>query len=122
MVAGTSYSSADVGFIISELNEVKGKCGNEKIMGRINNYSVNMLLANMYINHNAWFNDDSDKSWYGKCIDELNEIIESGLYSLAPNYLDNSKKIFPVILKLSLEYLIQKNMEMQKFMNVRFVL
>lgn len=79
-------------FIISELNEVKGKCGNEKIMGRINNYSVNMLLANMYINHNAWFNDDSDKSWYGKCIDELNEIIESGLYSLAPNYLDNFKE------------------------------
>ncbi|MCQ4808366.1 RagB/SusD family nutrient uptake outer membrane protein, partial [Intestinimonas massiliensis] len=26
-------------FIISELNDVKGKCGNEKIMGRINNYS-----------------------------------------------------------------------------------
>lgn len=37
-------------------------------------------------------NDDSDKSWYGKCIDELNEIIESGLYSLAPNYLDNFKE------------------------------
>lgn len=79
-------------FIITELNDIKGKCGKENIMGRINDYAVNMLLANMYINHNAWFNDDSDKSWYGKCIDELDEIIDSGLYDLAPNYLDCFKE------------------------------
>jgi hypothetical protein len=79
-------------FIVGELTDIKGKCGNEKIMGRINNYAVNMLLANMYLNHNAWFNNDSDKSYYGKCIDELDEIIGSGLYSLAPNYLDCFKE------------------------------
>lgn len=79
-------------FLISELNDIKGKCGGEKIMGRLNNYAVNMILANLYINHNVYFDDDSDMSWYGKCIDELNEIINSGLYSLSPNYLDNFRE------------------------------
>ena len=86
-------------FLISELNDIKGKCGNDNIMGKINNYAVNMMLAKLYLNHNAYFRganelgyNDSDKSWYGKCIDELNEIINSGVYSLSNNYLDNFKE------------------------------
>lgn len=79
-------------FIVSELNDIKGKCGNDVQLSKINNYTVNMLLAKMYINHNAWFNDHSDNSYYGKAIDELNEIIESGRFSLAPKYLDNFRE------------------------------
>ena len=79
-------------FIVSELQDVKGKCGNEVELGKINNYTVNMLLAKMYINHNAWFNDHSDNSYYGKAIDELNEIINAGKFSLATNYLDNFRE------------------------------
>ena len=31
-----------------------------------------MLLAKMYINHNAWFNVE-DENYYRLCIDELNK-------------------------------------------------
>ena len=79
-------------FIISELNDIKGKCGVDNGMGQINNATVNMLLAKMYLNHNAWFNSFSDNSWYGKAIDEINEIIQTGKYSLAANYSDCFKE------------------------------
>lgn len=79
-------------FIISELNDIKGKCGAANGMGQINDYTTHMILAKMYLNHNAWFNDFSDNSWYGKAIDEVNEVIEPGKFSLAPNYLDCFKE------------------------------
>lgn len=79
-------------FLISELNDVKGKCGNTVEMGKLNNYAVNMLLAKMYLNHNAWFADETDKSYYGKAIDEINEIIKNGPFQLAENYTDNFKE------------------------------
>ena len=76
-------------FIIDELNDIKGKCGEDNGFGQMNDYTVNMILAKMYLNHNAWFNDFSDDSYYGKAIDETNEIINSGQYALSGNYLDN---------------------------------
>lgn len=79
-------------FIIDELTDIKGKCGPDNGMGQINDYTVNMLLAKMYLNHNAWFNNHSDNSWYGKAIEEVNEIIDSGRFSLAANYSDNFKE------------------------------
>lgn len=79
-------------FIISELNDIKGKCGEDNGMGQINDYAVNMILAKMYINHNAWFNDHSDNSWYGKAIDEVNEVINSGNFSLSASYSDCFKE------------------------------
>ncbi|WP_291861447.1 RagB/SusD family nutrient uptake outer membrane protein [Marinilabilia sp.] len=79
-------------YIISELNDIKGKCGEDNGMGQINDYTVNMLLAKMYLNHNAWFNNHSDNTYYGKAIDEVNEVINSGRFSLANNYSDNFKE------------------------------
>jgi len=79
-------------FIVNELNAIKGKCGPDNGMGQINDYTVNMILAKMYLNHNAWFNNFSDNSSYGKAIDEVNEIINSGKFSLASNYSDNFKE------------------------------
>lgn len=79
-------------FIISELNGIKGKCGKDNGMGQINDYTVNMLLAKMYLNHNAWFNNFADNSWYGKAIDEVNEVISNPKFSLSPNYSDNFKE------------------------------
>ncbi len=43
----------------------------------------------MYLNHNAWFNDYSDNSYYGKAIDEVNEVINSGKSSLWSELSDN---------------------------------
>jgi len=79
-------------FTIKELNAIKGKCGKDNGMGQINDYTVNMLLAKMYLNHNAWFNNYTDNSWYGKAIDEANEVINSSKFSLAANYSDNFKE------------------------------
>lgn len=79
-------------FITSELTSIKGKCGPDNGMGQINDYTVNMILAKMYLNHSAWFNDFSDNSWYGKAIDETNEVINSGKFSLASNYSDCFKE------------------------------
>ena len=90
-------------FLITELNDIKDKCGNEVKMGEINNYAVHMILAKMYLNHNAWFNDHSDDSYYQKCIDELNQVL-AGPFSLAPNYSDNLRKIFLRLRKLFSAY------------------
>lgn len=78
-------------FIVSELNEIKDDITDEVTLGKMNKYAVHMLLAKMYLNHNAWFKDDSDNSYYKKCIDELNQVI-AGPFYLAPNYLDNFKE------------------------------
>ena len=78
-------------FIVSELKDVEGAFGSMKELGRMNNATVNMLLAKMYLNHNVWFADDSDDSWYKLAIDELNKIMEMG-YTLSPNYKDNFRE------------------------------
>lgn len=79
-------------FIVSELEDIKDSCGNEVVMGKINNYAVHMILAKMYINTNAWFPErGEDMKWYQKAIDELNAVM-AGPFSLAPNYLDNFKE------------------------------
>lgn len=75
-------------WIESELKEVADLCPSEIEMGKINKYAAHMLLAKLYLNHNAWFQDDSDKSWYRKSLEEVNKLLE-GPFSLAPNYNDN---------------------------------
>lgn len=82
-------------FIIGELNDVKNACGTDIKAGKngeMNNYVVHMILAKMYLNHNAWFNNHSDNSYYEKCIDELEPILAESQYQLAPNYEDNFKE------------------------------
>lgn len=78
-------------FIINELNNVKDKITSEVTLGKLNKYAVHMLLAKMYINHNAWFQNYTDDSYYKKCIDELNQVI-AGPFQLSPNYSDNFKE------------------------------
>lgn len=75
-------------FMESELLSVAESCGDEVEMGKLNKYAVYMILAKMYLNHNAWFDDYSDDSWYGKCIDMINLVLE-GPFSLSSDYGDN---------------------------------
>lgn len=79
-------------FIMTELEDVQDLCGTDATMNQLSNYAVRMIKAKMYLNHNAWFNDHSDDSYYKKCIDELNVIISSNKFSLAPAYSDNFKE------------------------------
>lgn len=78
-------------FIVSELNEVKEKVGEKTDYGKINKYACNMILAKMYLNHNAWFGTE-DKTWYEKAYDEVEDIIQNGGYTLAANYTDPFKE------------------------------
>jgi len=45
-----------------------------------------MLLAKMYLNHDAWFPDAPDNKYYGLAIEQVNEVINSGVYTLADSY------------------------------------
>jgi len=47
-----------------------------------------MILAKMYLNHNAWFNDFSSNQYYELALAEVEDIITNGGYTLAPNYKD----------------------------------
>lgn len=83
-------------YIVRELNACKGQCGvdvtsSKNRFNKFNDYAINFLLAKMYINHNSWFHDDSDLSWYDKAIEELNAVM-AGPFDLAPNYLDNFRE------------------------------
>ncbi len=78
-------------FIVNELKEVKDVVGTEKIFGYPNKYVAEMILAKMYLNHNAWFNDFSDNSYYQLALDEVSDVIDNGGYSLTANYKDNFK-------------------------------
>ena len=79
-------------FIVSELKDIEGLFSDHSELGRMNNATVNMMLAKMYLNRNAWFpNEAEDENWYKLCVDELNKIMQMG-YALAPNYKDNFRE------------------------------
>lgn len=75
-------------FCVSELNAIKDDLGTDYVHGYPNRYAANMALAKLYLNHNVYFNGTGNE-YYEKALIEVNEIIDSGKFSLAPNYLDN---------------------------------
>ncbi|WP_297094583.1 RagB/SusD family nutrient uptake outer membrane protein [uncultured Draconibacterium sp.] len=77
-------------FCVSELNAIKDDLGTEKVFGYANRFAADMALAKLYLNYNAYFGTN-DNSYYTLALAEVNDVIENGGYSLAPNYLDNFK-------------------------------
>jgi hypothetical protein len=73
-------------FIISELNEAIPDLGTDKPYGYPNEYAARMILAKMYLNHNAWFNDFSSNEYYEKALAEVEAILAAGKYTLEPEY------------------------------------
>ena len=78
-------------FCVTELNAIKTDLGTKKTFGYPNKYAANMALAKLYLNYNTYFGKN-DNTYYEKALAEVNEVIASGLYSLAPKYLDNFKE------------------------------
>ena len=103
-------------FMTSELEEIIPVLTTDKSYGRINKYGACMLAAKIYLNHDSWLrgfgkdagemvaattrNESSDwfetnaqngNKWYQKAADYADIVINEGGYSLAPNYLDNSR-------------------------------
>ncbi|TRZ45038.1 RagB/SusD family nutrient uptake outer membrane protein [Robertkochia solimangrovi] len=76
-------------FIVSELQAVKEDLGEDKVYGHPNKFVAEMILAKMYLNHNAWFPDSSSNEYYELALTEVSDIIDNGGYSLAANYKDN---------------------------------
>ncbi len=77
-------------FCVNELNAIKEELGTAKVHGYPNRYGANMILAKLYLNYNTYFNT-SGTEYYEKALAEVEEVISSGVYSLAQNYLDNFK-------------------------------
>lgn len=96
------------GWIESELKAILDDLGTEHVFGHPNRYVAEMILAKMYLNHNAWFsniisadnlragqksgNDYASSistDWYKKAIDVVKDIIDNGGYTLEPNYKNN---------------------------------
>ena len=82
-------------FIVSEIVAVKEDLGTQKNFGYPNRWVACMTLAKLYLNHNAWFRHypevTKDNSWYEKALAEVNDVINTGGYSLSPKYFDNVK-------------------------------
>ncbi|WP_374164803.1 RagB/SusD family nutrient uptake outer membrane protein [Arcticibacter sp. MXS-1] len=85
-------------FVVKELNEVMPKLSEEAsaTYGRLNKWSVKALLAKIYLNSQVYV---GTAEWQ-KCIEEADDVISSGKYSLDNNYSDvftytnqNSKEI-----------------------------
>ena len=79
-------------WIESELLDVCEQLPEKVALGQMNKYVAYMQLAKLYLNHDAFFPNAKDETYYKKCIDALNVIINSGKFALAANYLDNFKE------------------------------
>lgn len=73
-------------FIVNEVEESKPALGKENKWGQINYYGACMILAKMYLNHDAWFPNEKSNEYYQKACDQVNEIINDGPYALAATY------------------------------------
>ena len=73
-------------FIVKEVEESKPLLTKEVEKGQLNYYGACMLLAKMYLNHDAWFPDAPDNKYYGLAIEQVNEVINDRAYTLAENY------------------------------------
>lgn len=73
-------------FIITELNEAIPDLGTDKPFGYPDEYVARMILAKMYLNHNAWFNNFTSNEYYEKALAEVEVILASEKYSLEPEY------------------------------------
>ena len=67
-------------FIVKEVEESKPLLTKEVEKGQLNYYGACMLLAKMYLNHDAWFPDAPDNKYYGLAIEQVNEVINDGAY------------------------------------------
>ncbi len=75
-------------YIESELLDVIDDLPTTVSMSSFNKYAGHMLLAKLYLNRNAWFYTEPDDSYYEKCIEQLDKVME-GPFSLASDYSDN---------------------------------
>ena len=74
-------------FCVKEFTEIKEDIGTDKYFGYGNRWSVCMALAKLYLNKNVYLGTNGTDG-YEAALLEVNDVIENGGYSLAPNYSD----------------------------------
>lgn len=88
-------------FIESELKTVMPDLATEKVYGRMNRWAAKMILAKIYLNAEVYLGTPR----WNDAISEVDDIIQSGLFQLEPNYHRNfitenensTEQIFSVI-------------------------
>lgn len=97
-------------WVEQELLAIRDDLGTAHVYGHPNRFVADMILAKMYLNHNAWFENiisadelregkqkgDTYRSrisdeWYKKCELMVKDVIDNGGYVLEPNFKDNFK-------------------------------
>ena len=95
-------------WVEEELLAIRDDLGTQHVYGHPNRFVADMILAKMYLNHNAWFENiitadelrdgkqsgDSYRSrisdeWYKKCEQMVKDVIDNGGYTLEANFKDN---------------------------------
>ena len=77
-----------VSFMVTEITQNINKLSkavDQSTYARMNYYAGQMLLAKIYMNSEAWIGT----ARYSEALTALNEIINSGLYTLEPNFFTN---------------------------------
>ena len=108
-------------FLAKEVEECIPDMPTDKKYGRMNKYAACMLAAKIFLNHDAWLrgfeknaspnlvisqyanenrnwdseffvtNEQNGNKWYKKAYEYAKTVVNEGGYTLAENYLDNSK-------------------------------
>lgn len=78
-------------FLIEEFKYVKANIGESNAFGWANINAARMALAKIYLNKNVYLGTTGTDG-YESALAEVEEIINSGMYSLAPKYLDNFRE------------------------------
>ena len=75
-------------WLTTELEEIQNDLmpANQRIWGRANAASAQFLLARIYLGCHVYAGTNTD---YGKALEYCKKIIDSGAFSLAPNYIEN---------------------------------
>lgn len=88
-------------FVEDELNEVMPLLSEEKVYGKMNKWTAKMVLAKIYLNAKVYI----DEAKWAEAVTQVDDIINSGKYSLEPSYsanfaVDNEKsneQIFSIV-------------------------
>lgn len=75
-------------FLVDEFTAAKENFGDDDFYGYGNKYACSMALAKLYLNQNVYLGTTGNEG-YEKCLAEVESIIASGKYSLAPTYKAN---------------------------------
>lgn len=78
-------------FCVEEFKFVRDNIGDSNVFGWANKAAAQMALAKLYLNKNVYLGTNGNDG-YESALAEVEDIIESGKYSLAANYKDNFKE------------------------------